>query len=142
MDRASRQQRGAVGEGAAAHEEHIRSHQHVEAMSKAVRLQPDGSCSDPARCKEQQLSLCAARRPLGLSVRRGVDLGVPVVVLGRILSDLHAACSPMTPVAMCVLGVGVLGRDRVGCGSQSLANVPERTGHRFCVVFGSELGSI
>ena len=88
------------------------------------------------------MSLCAARRPLGLSVRRGVDLGVPVVVLGRILSDLHAVCSAMTPVAMCVLGVGVLGRDMVVCGSQSLANVPERTVNRFCVVFGSELGSI
>ena len=75
-------------------------------------------------------------------MRRGVDLGVRVVVLGRILSDLHAVSSAMTPVAMSVLGVGVLGRDMVVCGSQSLANVPGLTVNRFCVVFGSELGSI
>ena len=88
------------------------------------------------------MSLCAARRPLGHCVRRGVDLGVPVFVLGRVLSDLHVICSAMTPVAVCVLGVGVLGRDMFMGGSQSLANVPERTRSRFCVVFGSELGSI
>jgi hypothetical protein len=75
-------------------------------------------------------------------VWRGVDLGVPVVVLGRVLSDLHAICSAMTPVAACVLTVGILGRDAVVCGSQSLADVPGLTATRFGVVFGSELGSI
>ena len=76
---------------------------------------------------------------------RGVDLGVPVVVLGRVLSDLHVVFSGMLPITSCEPIVGVSGRDGVVCGSQTLANVPGLTRSdrdRFGGVFESELGSI
>ena len=69
----------------------------------------------------------------------GVDLGVPVTVLGRALSDLHAASSSMMPVILCEPAVGVLRRDVVVCGNQRLANVPGPMHERWCV-FPSSAG--